>query len=132
MSTKTPPATITPSISLVPVDSIEPQYVVEGTSTKLRNNVHAKYVKICYGESKSIGIDQSVVFGLKTPAPLVFVLRLSIAYSTLNFVTNHAPRIACKSTTTQAFDATKHVRAEATRLRENEFGSALRRGKGKD
>lgn len=39
----------------------------------------------------------------------------SIAYSTLNFVTNHAPRIACKSTTTQAFDATKHVRAEIYR-----------------
>ena len=81
MSTQTPPATITPSISLVPVDSIEPQYVVEGTSTKLRNNVHAKYVRIRYGASQpiaqsigsSIGINQSVVFGLKAPAPLVFV-----------------------------------------------------------
>lgn len=78
MSTQTPPATTTPSISLVPVDSIEPQYVVEGTSTKVRNNVHAKYVRICYrapadGVDQSIGINQSVVFGLKAPAPLVFV-----------------------------------------------------------
>ena len=38
-----------------------------------------------------------------------------VAYSTLNFATNHAPRIACKHTSTEAFDATKHVRAEIYR-----------------
>ena len=39
----------------------------------------------------------------------------AVAYSTLNFATSHAPRIACKSTTTQAFDATRHIRAEIYR-----------------
>ena len=39
----------------------------------------------------------------------------AVAYSTLNFATSHAPRVACKSTVTQAFDATSHVRAEIYR-----------------
>jgi hypothetical protein len=39
----------------------------------------------------------------------------AVAYSTLNFATIHAPRVACKSTTTQAFDTTTHVRAEIYR-----------------
>ena len=37
------------------------------------------------------------------------------AISTLNFVTNHAPRIACRGTHTQSFDATQHVLAELYR-----------------
>ena len=73
MSTTTPPATITPSISLVPVDSIATQYAVHGTSTKLQHVVQAKHVKIFYGASMSIATGPTVVFGLKAPAPLVFV-----------------------------------------------------------
>ena len=37
------------------------------------------------------------------------------ALSTLNFFTNHAPRIACQASETVAFDATRHVRAELYR-----------------
>jgi hypothetical protein len=37
------------------------------------------------------------------------------ALSTLNFFTSHAPRVSCAPTTTVAFDATQHVRAELYR-----------------
>jgi len=37
------------------------------------------------------------------------------ALSTLNFFTNHAPRLACKPSEAVAFDATRHVRAELYR-----------------
>ena len=72
MSTSTPPATITPSISLVPVDSIATQYAVNGTATKLRNDVRAKYVRFLYDGPMTVGYNQRVVFGLKLRAPLEF------------------------------------------------------------